>query len=86
MHALRVRMHAGKEEVPCPSLMTIILPDALGYQADEDYRSSISCPDVAEVCGSTKQFPGQVSCAAHADCRERGVCSGGHCKCVILHA
>lgn len=77
-------LRAGTEEVPCPSLTTITLPEALGYQAGAD-RNTVDCPDVTELCNTTVPSPGELSCGATSDCRERGVCMGGRCRCPRTH-
>eukprot|EP00892_Ulva_mutabilis_P007225 jgi/Ulvmu1/4875/UM020_0161.1 len=76
----------GKGEVPCPSTATIVLPTYLGYQSDEQHPNTIDCPDSSELCGTAGGFPGEVTCGDAADCRERGVCTGGRCRCMLLHS
>ena len=74
-------VYAGSEEVPCPANTTLMLPESLGYQASDEHRGSVDCPDAAAVCAADVDTLGQVTCGTQADCRERGVCTGGRCRC-----
>lgn len=76
---------AEEQAVDCPSGATIALSASSGFVSDDAYPSTVTCPDVAELCGAATHARGALTCANNASCSERGRCVDGVCRCNLLH-